>query len=249
MREHCRTQHSYDPFPTPDKQQVTGFSKGMDALAEACQKVEQTLRNSLRLKELETGSSSDKALQSTVGNSASAINYLLNNFVILEKRKVKGISGHVCEKCLTFHFSYVADLVSDPPISQKHRCLKRRLEIVNQITKKKSLLKQIYEESVGQVMDLIDVIFPGEKILRARRIDTISIYNAPQFSPGFFTEDKWLWEAIKKGQAMLKESEVKTIVKEVMGSYGIIDFGPGDSLRYVFVNITNSKRLGLKLPY
>jgi len=43
-------------------------------------------------------------IANSMGSIENALNYLLDNFLIVRKREFQGISGYFCRKCLSFQY-------------------------------------------------------------------------------------------------------------------------------------------------
>ena len=56
----------------------------------------------------------------SMGSIENALNYLLDNFVIVRKREFHGISGYFCKNCLSFQYRYVRNIWDEKTAKDEH---------------------------------------------------------------------------------------------------------------------------------
>jgi hypothetical protein len=129
MREHCRTQHHYDPEPSPTPSPI-GQGKTMElinssvnstSLPASSPPVEKFLKmmaNSVRFQQTGTRDSTGEDIANSMEN---ALNYLLDNFVIVRKKEFQGISGYFCTECLSFQYRYVMNIWDERTAKDQHK--------------------------------------------------------------------------------------------------------------------------------
>ena len=130
MRKHCRTQHGFDPMPAPANVKVTTVRRpelvtGTNTIgpSDTTEKFLKMMRDFLTIQELGFGLDVKQVVSNSVGFIDKALNYLMDNYVILRKTDVSGISGHVCGNCLTFQFQYIKNIGFDLTARERHRCI------------------------------------------------------------------------------------------------------------------------------
>ncbi|MGA8484202.1 MAG: hypothetical protein WB706_07355 [Nitrososphaeraceae archaeon] len=63
--------------------------------------------------------STGEPIANSMGSIENALNYLLDNFVIVRKKEFQGISGYFCKKCLSFQYRYIKN-IWDESIQREH---------------------------------------------------------------------------------------------------------------------------------
>jgi len=120
MREHCRTQHNYDPEPIPRPSPIrlrkttesVNSSVNATGLSTESAPVEKFLKMMAysRFQQTRLRDSTGEPFANSVGPIENALNYLLDNFAIVRKKEFHGISGYYCEKCLSFQYRYIKNI-------------------------------------------------------------------------------------------------------------------------------------------
>ena len=115
MREHCRTQHGYDPEPIPrplpGRQRKT--TDWINSTASA--PVEKFLKMMANSRFQQTGirDNTGEPIANSMGSIENALNYLLDNSVIVRKKEFQGISEYFCKKCLSFQYRYITPILEN----------------------------------------------------------------------------------------------------------------------------------------
>lgn len=128
MREHCRTQHHYDPDPNPSISPIgqrktmelmdsSGNATTMSKTSAPVEKFLRTMANAARFQQKGT---KDDTGEDSLGTIEYSLNYILDNFVIISKKEFRGISGFYCKKCLTFEYRYIRNLGGEKTAKDKH---------------------------------------------------------------------------------------------------------------------------------
>ena len=84
--------------------------------------------------------------------------------MIVRKKDITGISGHVCDKCLTFQYRYIKDMGFESTASEKHNCDPMALDEVGKLQDKIARLDQIRAQAHSCLAKLINSIWTGKKI-------------------------------------------------------------------------------------
>lgn len=63
---------------------------------------------------------SDEDIAKSLSSIKYALDYLLDNFVIISKKEFNGISGYFCKKCLTFEYRYITNIWDDVTVEFDH---------------------------------------------------------------------------------------------------------------------------------
>src|SRR6476620_7859364 len=122
MREHCRTQHGYDPEPIPrplpGRQRKT--TDWINSTASA--PVEKFLKKMANSRFQQTGirDNTGEPIANSMGSIENALNYLLDNFLIVRKREFQGLSGYFCRKCLSFQYRYIKNIWDEKTAKDRH---------------------------------------------------------------------------------------------------------------------------------
>jgi hypothetical protein len=187
FREHCRSQHNYDPLPrslspgypfaATGQKSAAKFIRRMDkpgnvaGLITAADKFTTMMARSIRLQELSTGHAADRRSLDKLNLAESAINRMLDNYIVVPKRRVTGLSGFICQSCMTFQLEYIRIIGHDITAEGLHkRCRQTALAEATKLRDKTSRLSYLYSESVAIMESLIRSIFPGKIFLIASRL-------------------------------------------------------------------------------
>ena len=64
--------------------------------------------------------STAEPIVNSMGRIENALNYLLDNFVIVRKTEFQGISGYFCKNCLSFQYKYVRNIWDEKTAKDEH---------------------------------------------------------------------------------------------------------------------------------
>lgn len=268
MREHCKTQHKYDPCPNIGSQKgasnigngtrsvIGGSSSSQQNKVRVPLAVERfmsMMTESLKFRELAIGNTTPKSTRDLMSSPESTINYMLDNYVIVRKRLISGISGYFCKKCLTFQFQYIKDIGFDLTAEERHRCMVDRVSQVDSLQDRGLIQNHLYSESIQYLLNLTNSIFTDKKrvIVRSNfmskhsetnhsRIQSFNVRNfhAPVIRMNFITPSHWAWSPIKSGKLGLTGTGLEEIIRNVGGTFAIILIQKGELSGYHLLWIT-----------
>src|SRR6266540_2574439 len=192
LRVHSRNRHQFDPgpaYPTDTRVAKYGFTTGYqnkkdlhrddELSAPTLNRVKAILSESLQREELRTGQKENMNLTSLSGEVG--INKILDGHVILSKNVIEGISGYLCNTCMTFDFSYIKNIGLDLTEEERHRCGPDALKRVNSIQDKNSLLSKIDVLSTDLLFGLTNSIF-GHNVLLTSDTSLNPLFFEPYIS-------------------------------------------------------------------
>ena len=100
MREHCRTQHGFDPMPKNVKQNLSTVGQGQFFFGTSAARQSDAGEKFMNLISerltIESGRNQNvhQLTRDSFGLMDNALNYLMDNYVIMRNTEVNGISGH-----------------------------------------------------------------------------------------------------------------------------------------------------------
>ncbi len=258
MTVHCRKQHNFDPFPsyttaTPSTATrktliatTQSNNRPSEGLFVAAGRLANMIDDWLKYKKLETGRGPTRRQLENTKTPAKAIDYMLRNFVLIRKSKINGISGHICNHCLTFQFEYIKDMGHDFTAKEKHLCMSgRRINQFNSPHDRVAKWNQIYTESIQHLIGLTNSIFTGDKCIVAERVSNAksATIHAPIFNLNLLSSAHWAWLAIQSGEpTTLSDGTLQTIIEEIRGTYAILVIQMGDLAGHYIVYLSGMNR-------
>ena len=93
--------------------ETSSSERNKERLSIAVERFMKMITESLKFRELATRHSTPQLNWDLMNSAESAIDYMLNYYVIVHKRQIAGISGYFCINCLTFQFQYIKDIGFD----------------------------------------------------------------------------------------------------------------------------------------
>jgi hypothetical protein len=114
------------------------------------------------------------ALLQVVGSYANQISNIQANNWIIPKIAVKGLSGHLCNKCLTFSMIPVQEPGYDMTERERHRCSvdKAEMDKVQSARTEQSDL-ELKDLIVRMLINAVNFYMPGEKYLVAADLTSV----------------------------------------------------------------------------
>ena len=172
MREHCRTQHNFDPMPKIAKQNLTRVGQGQFVTgtnstrpSDAVKKFMKSMGEILTIQELGHNQNVHHLTRDSIGSMDNALNYLMDNYVIMRNTEVNGISGHICNNCLSFQFQYIKDIGVDLTAGEKHLCLRSMVNEANSLQDKFVKQQSMRIQAYDSLAILANSIFMGKQHL------------------------------------------------------------------------------------
>ncbi len=248
MREHCRTQHHYDPDPNPrpspirqgkNKELINSSvnSTGLSMASAPVVKFLKMMSNSVRFQQTGIGNSTNAPLANSMGSIENALDYLLENFVVVGKKEFNGLSGYFCKKCVTFQYRYITNLWQDRTAKDEHL-----LHTVHTSPDVNRLVNQ-YELQIqagAALIELTNSLFPGEKIFTL--CPPVPFANGPVIKLDSLSVDKWAEAAIMKtGQVIEDDSYLNGFLMRAKGTYAQIIISSGPFKGTYFIAVQKSR--------
>lgn len=249
MREHCKTQHGFDPMPNPNpipstqhprvqidkneelKESVSAPEVILGQTSEVFERFLRMMRNSLELQGLSVGQDLNQEILDSIRGEDDALRYLMDNFVMTRKNEVAGISGHVCNRCLTFQYSYVRYIGREPTARERHRCRTSAFDEANKIQNKVDKLDQIQTRANGCLAILANSIWRGKKYLITNSSLSpayVEHFQGPRLTYESISPDHWAWKKISSKKFKLGDIAFKNFIRRTRGTYALIFVQTGD---------------------
>lgn len=214
MRDHCRSQHGYDPDPIvgPRPQSLV---------------VKNFLGKINERKRLEEENELSGMKEEEIISIDGGLNYLLNNFIFVNKRSVSGISAFFCTNCLSFSFKYVGHLGHEFTSGEEHVCQDEKIRKVNGLQDRIEKKVEMRTKSNKSLLNLVDSLFSEKKFNVVKVMErNILEYHAPRINIPEITPGHWTSTIIEKRENA-NEKDWKEFVNEVWGTYAVIEVKTG----------------------
>ena len=221
MREHCRTQHNYDPMPKIVKQNLTTVGQGQFVIgtnatrpSDAVEKFMKSMGEILTIQELGHNQNVHRLTRDSFGSMDNALNYLMDNYVVMRNTEVNGISGHICNNCLSFQFRYIKDIGFDLTAREKHLCLRSRVNEANSLQDKFVKQEYIRIQAYDSLSILANSIFMGKQhlVVNSTLIPPyVTNLHVPLIKLDSITFNDWAWMPISKKIIPLNDNRLEEL--------------------------------------
>jgi len=180
----------------------------------------------LLFQELGIKGSVDQVVLHSIGQLDNTLDYMTDNFVIISKRDIAGISTHVCNNCLSFQFQFIKDIGFDLTAAERHRCLPAMVYEANKMENKATRYQQLcMMEAYDSLMKLTNSILTGNKQLIVDSTLTpayLANFHAPLIKLDTITPDHWAWTPISSKIIGLTQIGLENFVARMGGTYAVI---------------------------
>ena len=114
------------------------------------------------------------ALLQAVGTCANQISNIQANNWIVPKSPLKGLSGYLCNKCLTFSMTPVLEPRYDITERERHRCSVDKVEM-DKVQSARTVQSdlELKNLTVGMLINAVNFYMPGEKYLVATDLTNV----------------------------------------------------------------------------
>lgn len=260
LRDHCKRKHKLDPFPVSSNSKKGFMTESDKKLDAALHRVRAALHESFMSKELKMGSK----LGDNVSNLGiePAIKKVLDDHVLLSKKEVEGISGHFCEKCMTFDFSYIKRIGFESIQERKHICMNSALDKASCIKDKSikdELIVDIELKAIDHLCGLVISLFgPALRLVATRFPFAVTAFpiGFGKYAPVIQTHSiervgyDWLERSIRQGECTLSQLDLYQLIYNTRCTFLIvrIETGYGSGTYHLQVKPINSGQLKPQIP-
>jgi len=229
MREHCRTQHHYDPDPNPRpspirQRKTTGLidssvnAKGSTTKSAPVEKFLKMMANSLRFQQTEVWEGKSEEIAKSLGSIESALDCLLDNFVIVRKQDFHGISGYFCNKCLSFQYRYIKNIWVEMTAREQHEHLPNMPNGADRKAKEKERQSQ----ANTLLIELTNSLFGESKKIDVYRCVGPEDFRGPLLKYKSLTSYQWAAIAIRNKAMAFSNEYINEFITTVEGTYAQI---------------------------
>jgi hypothetical protein len=164
-----------------------------------------------------------------------ALNYLLDNFVLVNKQDVEGISGYFCNRCMSFEIKYITNLERSKGAGATHMHVPPSIDGVH--------LTEIEarEEAYRLLIAATNSLLTGQRFLEAfSHLEKSRIYGykGPLIRLDSLTSGHWAEPAIGSGHDPIDDRKSNNLIKQFWGTYVLIYVQEGEYSGYHLVRIT-----------
>lgn len=237
MREHCKTQHNFDPDPNPGPSPIrqrktidsSVNSRGLSTKSAPVEKFLKMMGDSVRFQQTRIRDGMSESISNSMGSIENALSFLVDNFVIVRKKEFHGISGYFCKRCLTFEYKYIRNIWEEKTAKSEHV----HLAEMNRSVKETELRSQ----ANNVLVDLANSLFPGDKQFQLSALRTNPIHG-PVIKLRGVTMDHWAGIAIRDVGLNLRDSpSIYDFVMKVKGTYAQIIVESGALKGRFFISV------------
>ena len=241
MRAHCKGQHDYDPIPSKNPKKYgffddTEVDSNYYEAENAIYKVITMMKDFLKIQQL----SRANAIAGRIRSDVSYLNNLVDDYIIIRKRDIFGVSGYLCSRCLSFQFRYVMDIGRNLTAREKHRCDPEEVKISNTLGNTKQLYGDLVAKATDCLVTLTNSLFHGQvDVELVSNFSQFVNYNAPLIKLDNIALESWLPKLIQKRKIQLTDSGLRNYITrmKLTGTYVkfLVNDGPysGQYLMYL----------------
>lgn len=239
MRQHCRTQHNFDPFPgfhpSPIKSEATDRGKGLPIRIsnQILKRILDIVDIAERSQQMRSGNLNND-LSNRSNSFEHALNYISENFSPADKRDIQGISAYFCTQCHTFEIKYVMNIATDIDARGGHVHIPLE-SVIN------SRDYENREKAYRLLIDAVNSVFYGQKFLESIPYPTQNIleFRGPSINLPYLSTEHWTLSAIRSGQISIDDELSNSIVKQMSGTYVLTRVKGGQYRGYHLVRVTS----------
>ncbi|MFI5423685.1 MAG: hypothetical protein ACHQXG_02740 [Nitrososphaerales archaeon] len=247
MRQHCRTQHNYDPLPRPyprptyPENRKHGKAQELERgsfingeirsnLSVPRERFFKMMEERVRLQAMNRRYHIRQDNLDSMRSMEYALNYLLDNFVMVSKRDIQGISGCFCEKCLSFEFQYIMRIGEDSTPWDKHLHNPHMINEANNLQNRLAKEHKLRLQANQSLITLANSLFTGkvrlvvEPVLEAT---FIANFHGPVIKLDYLTSDHWAWSPIVNKVVGIDETSMNNFIVDMAGSFVLISVQNG----------------------
>jgi hypothetical protein len=167
----------------------------------------------------------------------SILNRLVDDYVVVRKRDISGISGYTCRRCWSFEFRYIKDIWIDLTAGETHRCRPTMLKGSN-LENRMEIRRELIKQRNDCLLNLTNSVFPEDKFLVVNPdAGNEGDYHAHTFRLHQITPENWAWKPLLKKEMWLSQYDLVRFLARMDGTYAriMIESGQfsGDHLMYI----------------
>jgi hypothetical protein len=169
----------------------------------------------------------------------SILNSLVDDYVIVRKKDISGISGYLCERCWSFEFRYIKDIGFDLTAGEAHRCGPTMLRgLQTGLENRRQIQNELIKQKNDCLLNLTNSVFPEDKFLvvDSKRVNEGN-YHVGTLRLDQITPEHWAWKPLLKKSIELSQYDLRKFLAYMAGTYGriVIESGQfsGSHLMYI----------------
>lgn len=244
---HCRNQHDFDPMSNQahkkyafskftDSESKNRLNSGSFASQKAVKRIINLMNDLSRFRALRRGPVSDRVSEDRRRPDYAILNRLVNNYIIVPKRDISGISGHLCRRCCTFEFRYIKDIGSDLTASETHICDDTIQEKSNLY--REQIRPQLIKQKSECLLNLANLLFRENKFLVVEPTPVHEeTYHAHSIRLAQIGPEHWALKPLIEEKMWLSQYDLSMFLDRMNGSYArlIVESGEysGEYLMHV----------------
>lgn len=183
--------------------------------------------NCLKIKKLETGPIQIQVNLDSIRSADTFLNDFVDNYAIISKKDISGLSTYVCNKCLAFQFQYLKDIGIDLTAEQRHRCIPVMFYDANNLPDQNRIqrLNELRQRGTLHFIEMTNSIFAGKKeiVVHSTLLPAnLGYFHAPKIRLVSMTADHWAWIPIILKEVALTDIGLKNFVGLLGSTYALL---------------------------
>jgi hypothetical protein len=239
LRAHCRNKHNYDPLPNQARKKY-GFSgypvskaknpvtPNSYATQTGVKKIINMVKDLERFTTLRWGPVLQRGGRDQGEPEYSLLNRLANDYVIVRKRDISGISGYLCKSCWSFEFRYIKDIGCELTAREAHRCSRTMLNASN-LENKMQIQNELIKQKDDCLVNLTNSLFSENKFLMVDpdRDNEVN-FHAPKIKLNQIVPEHWACKPLLEKDTELNDYDLRRIIADMDGTFAQIVIENGD---------------------
>jgi hypothetical protein len=228
LRRHCRSQHGYDP--QPDSRLRPFKFLNSPGLPEALERFVKNMGFYFDVRRMGTSRVGGRDYERAIKSAETLLDYVNENYVLINKREIFGVLGFLCDKCFAFQFRYIRDIGLERTPKDVHTCDALKFEEVNQVRTDEQYRYTQFYYAINCLVYLTNTLFPRGK--------NLSVYSYPQTAKPIYLHGPTLevnsmdskhcaFEAISRKSVMLNEEGLRNFLGLTLGTFAFLSVNSG----------------------
>jgi hypothetical protein len=158
----------------------------------------------------------------------SLLNRLANDYVIVRKSDISGISGYLCKICWSFEFRYIKDIGFELTAREAHRCSRTMLNASN-LENKMQIQNELIKQKDDCLVNLTNSLFPENKLLMvdSDRVNEVN-FHAPKIKLNRIVPEHWACKPLLEKTMELSDYDLRKVIADMGGTFAQIMIENGD---------------------
>lgn len=165
-----------------------------------------------------------------MGSAETLLDYVDENYVLINKREISGILGFLCSQCFAFQFRYIRDIGLERTPKDVHTCDPLKFMEADRVRTDEQYGYRQFYNAINCLVYLTKTLFPHGKRLMVYSYPQTGKpirFHGPRLEVKSLDRKHWAFEAINRKSVILEEEDLRNFLSLALGTFALLSVNSG----------------------